>query len=444
MVSRVETFPTRRLRLVTPWPVKEKRARSATVARARAAARNDIVLLLVPTAVLVAIGLVMVLSASSVSAALEFGSSFHYFFKQSLFAVLGVALLVACSRVSYGAWRALALPVLIAAAALLLLVLHPSFGITGGGSARWLQFGPVTVQPSEIAKLGLIAFAAMILERKARHLDDPLHLALPLLPVVLVIAVLVMLQPDLGTTLLLAGSVLVVMFLAGVRLRLLAAVAAIGALLGYALIMGESYRRSRFLSFLDPWSDPQNTGYHLKQSLIALGSGGWTGLGLGASRQKWLYLPNAETDFIFSILGEELGLFAAFGVLALFAALFVAGIRIAMRAPDPFGRMLAGGITGWLGIQTIVNLGAVTGLLPITGVPLPLLSYGGSNLVVTLAAIGILWSVARAAASSARGSSGRARSAQKAKGSQRKSKSSPKRATNRVSAGPRSRPRASR
>jgi cell division protein FtsW len=381
--------------------VKQDRIRIAAAARVRTATRNDAVLLLIPTAILVAIGLVMVLSASSVFAALEFGSSFHYFTKQVVFAALGIVLLVACSRIGYGAWRRLALPVLAIAVVLLVLVLHPAFGITGGGSARWLRVGPVTVQPSELAKLGLIAFAAMVLERKQRHLDDLMHLALPLLPVVFVIAALVMLQPDLGTTLLLASSVFVVVFLAGIRLRILAAIAAIGGVLGYALIMGEGYRRARFLSFLDPWSDPQNTGYHLKQSLIALGSGGWTGVGLGASRQKWLYLPNAETDFIFSILGEELGLLAAFLVLTLFGVLFVAGIRIAMRAPDQFGRMLAGGITGWLGLQTIVNLGAVTGLLPITGVPLPLLSYGGSNLVVTLAAIGVLWSVARGTAARA-------------------------------------------
>jgi cell division protein FtsW len=175
-----------------------------------------------------------------------------------------------------------------------------------------------------------------------------------------------------------------------------------GVAIGWILIMSAAYRRARFLSFLSPWKDPQNAGYHLIQSYIALGSGGLFGVGLGASRQKWMYVPNAHTDFIFSILGEELGLLVAICVLGLFAVLLYGGIRVAARAPDTFGRLLASGIVAWLGLQTIVNLGAVTGLLPITGVPLPLLSYGGSSLVVTLGAIGILVNIARTPAVPAR------------------------------------------
>jgi cell division protein FtsW len=163
-----------------------------------------------------------------------------------------------------------------------------------------------------------------------------------------------------------------------------------------ALIFSADYRRVRFLAFLNPWADAKNTGYQLIQSLIALGSGGWTGVGLGASRQKWMYVPNAHTDFIFSILGEELGLIGELAVLVAFGVLIYAGIRIAVRAPDVFGRLLAAGIVSWFGLQALVNLGAVTGLLPITGVPLPFLSYGGSSLVVSLAAVGILWNISRA------------------------------------------------
>jgi cell division protein FtsW len=165
--------------------------------------------------------------------------------------------------------------------------------------------------------------------------------------------------------------------------------------------MGADYRRVRLLAFLDPWGDATNTGYQLVQSLIALGSGGWTGVGLGASRQKWLYVPNAHTDFIFSILGEELGLLGELAILVAFGLLIFAGVRVATRAPDVFGRLLAAGIVSWLGLQTLINLGAVTGLLPITGVPLPFLSYGGSSLVVSLAAVGILVNIARAPAASA-------------------------------------------
>jgi cell division protein FtsW len=204
-----------------------------------------------------------------------------------------------------------------------------------------------------------------------------------------------MLQPDLGTTLIVAGTLLMLMFVSGLEARYLLGICFSGALLGLALIMAEGYRRARFFAFLHPLADRTNEGYQLFQSLVALGSGGWLGVGLGQSRQKWMYVPNAHTDFIFSILGEELGLIGEIVVLALFGALIYTGIRIAMQAPDGFGRLLAGGIVSWLGLQTLVNLGAVTGLLPITGVPLPLVSFGGSSLVVTLAAIGILVNIGR-------------------------------------------------
>jgi cell division protein FtsW len=353
-------------------------------------------MLLIPTALLVGIGLVMVFSASSVAAFAEYGSSFLFFQRQAIYAGIGVLALLVLSRTPYEVWRRAAVPFLVATGFLLLLVLHPGAGTAVDGSARWISIGPVTIQPSELAKLALVAFAATILARKESLLDDLGHLALPLLPVVAVVGALVMKQPDLGTTVILAGTVFILLFVAGVRLRYLSIAALIGAALGWALIMSAAYRRARFLSFLHPQSDPLGTGYHLFQSYIALGSGGLFGLGLGASRQKWMWVPNAHTDFIFSILGEELGLLAAIAVLALFGILLYAGIRVAARAPDTFGRLLAAGIVAWLGLQTIVNLGAVTGLLPITGVPLPLLSYGGSSLVVSLAAIGILVNIARA------------------------------------------------
>jgi len=205
-----------------------------------------------------------------------------------------------------------------------------------------------------------------------------------------------MLQPDLGTTAILAGSVFLMVFVAGVRLRYLSLAAIVGSAVGMGLVMSADYRRIRFLSFLHPWEDARNTGYQLAQSLIALGSGGWMGVGLGASRQKWQYVPNAHTDFIFSILGEELGLLGELVVLAAYGTLIYAGIRIAARTTDVFGRLLAAGIVSWFGLQALINLGAVTGLLPITGVPLPFLSYGGSSLVVSLAAVGILVNIANA------------------------------------------------
>jgi cell division protein FtsW len=336
-----------------------------------------------------------------VSAYAQFGDSFLYFQRQAAYAAVGVGALALTSRMRYRAWQRLALPFLALTVALLTLVLHPGAGVSAYGSSRWLEFGPVTVQPSEIAKLALVVFSAAVLARKWSRLHELGHLALPLAPVTIVVAGLVMLQPDLGTTLIISGTVFLLLFAAGVRFRYLLATGVVGSALGMGLIFSADYRRIRFLAFLDPWADATNTGYQLVQSLIALGSGGWLGVGLGASRQKWLYVPNAHTDFIFSILGEELGLLGELVVLVAFAMLIFAGIRIATRAADVFGRLLAAGIVAWIGLQALVNLGAVTGLLPITGVPLPFVSYGGSSLVVSLAAVGILWNIARTPADAA-------------------------------------------
>ncbi len=376
--------------------------RPLTRTEAANSARNTVIMLIGTAAFLTGAGLIMVLSASSVSAYAQYGSSFLFFQRQAVYAVVGVAALLLTSKMRYAVWQRLAVPFLSLSIGLLLLVLSPSIGTTVSGSARWIAFGPITIQPSEIAKLAVIVFVAMIVTKKRNHLDELAHLALPLGPVMLAIGGLVMLQPDLGTTVILAGSVFMLLFAAGVRLRYLATVALTGTALGLALIFGESYRRARLLSFLHPWADPMKSGYQLVQSLIALGSGGWTGVGLGASRQKWMYVPNAHTDFIFSILGEELGLVGEVVVIAAFCLLLYAGIRVATRAPDMFGRLLAAGIVSWFGLQALVNLGAVTGLLPITGVPLPFLSFGGSSLVISLAGVGILVNIARSPVAIAR------------------------------------------
>ena len=268
----------------------------------------------------------------------------------------------------------------------------------------------MTIQPSEIAKLTLIAFGATMLAKKGNRLDDVWHVILPLLPVAALVCGMVYLQPDLGTTVILAGSLVLLLFSAGVKLRYLLTSTAIAGAAAAALIANSPYQLARFHSWLHPWADPKGMGWQLTQSLIALGSGGWTGVGLGASRQKWLYVPNAHTDFIFSILGEELGLIGEIGVLLAFGLLLYGGIRVAARAPDAFGRLLASGVVAWFGLQVVVNLGAVTGLLPITGVPLPMLSYGGSSLVVSLAAVGMLVSIARGSSrSTARRTPGRTR-----------------------------------
>ena len=279
------------------------------------------------------------------------------------------------------------------------------------GASRWIDLGPVTIQPSEFAKLGLVAVAATILTNKWSKLDEPMQLLMPLAPIVLVVGLLGIAQRDLGTTLILCGLVLVMLFAAGVRMRYLLIATATGLLGATVLIVGETYRRTRFFdAWLNPWADRQGNGYQLIQGLIAIGSGGWLGTGLGTSRAKWDFLPNAHSDFIYAVIGEELGLLGALAVLLAFGVLIYAGVRIAMHARGTFERLLAAGVIGWIGLQAIVNMGAVTGLLPITGVPLPLVSFGGTALVVTLVGIGVLASVARdtaAAPSRSRGPAAR-------------------------------------
>jgi cell division protein FtsW len=383
--------PARHLRVV---PSKE---RGAAVAEA-AAARRTVGLLLAVAAFLTVGGIIMVLSASSVYAC-STGSCFVFLERQSAYAVVGSLAFLVTARMRYQAWRRLAVPFLGAVVILLLLLMHPA-AIEAQGSARWIALGPVTIQPSELAKLASIVFAASLLSRPRRRPEDVSQIALPLFGGIGVVAGLVFLQPDLGTTTVLVGTVAALLFVAGVRFRVLVIG---GATMGaVALATLKPYQWARITAFLHPHANRQDTAYQLSQSLIALGSGGWLGVGLGASRQKWMYVPNAHTDFIFSILGEELGLIGEIVVLAAFGALLFAGVRIAARAPDAFGRLLASGIVSWFGIQIVVNLGAVTGLLPITGVPLPFLSYGGSSLVVSLAAVGILVNVALAPARAAR------------------------------------------
>jgi cell division protein FtsW len=374
--------------------------RRRTVAEARRLARRDLALLCASGGALTVVGLVMVLSAGSVSAAQGYdGNSFWYFQRQVAYAAVGIGVAVFVARLSPRAWRVLGLPILGVATILMLVAAHPTSGTSLYGASRWIDLGPITVQPSELAKLGLVAVAATILSNKGKRLDDPMQLLVPLAPIVGVVGLLGIAQRDLGTTLILCGLVLVMLFTAGVRMRYLLIATAAGGLAAAVLIVGEAYRRTRFFdAWLNPWADRQGNGYQLIQGLIAMGSGGWLGTGLGTSRAKWDFLPNAHSDFIYAVIGEELGLLGALAVLIAFGVLIYAGVRIAIHARGTFERLLAAGIIGWIGLQAIVNMGAVTGLLPITGVPLPLVSFGGTALVVTLAGIGVLASVARDAA----------------------------------------------
>lgn len=360
-------------------------------------------LLSVTISALVLLGLVMILSASSVSAFTTHGSSFTYFNRQLLWVALGLVGFFVMRRIDYRRLRGVGYLLLAAVLLLLIAVLVPGVGIAAGGSARWLSLGPLSFQPSEVAKLALVLFAADVFARKEeRSLQQLSHTLLPLVPVVSAIALLVILQPDLGTTILIGAIGLGMLFIAGSPMRYVMSIGGTGLLLASLAAMAAPYRRARVLSFLDPWADPLNSGYQAIQGLIALGSGGWFGVGLGASRQKWNYVPNAHTDYIFAILGEEMGLLGTFVVLGMFLFLTYLGIRTARRAPDRFGMLLASGITIWITVQALVNIGAVTATVPITGVPLPFVSFGGSSLLITLIAAGVLVNIARHGERSAR------------------------------------------
>ncbi|MHB8511219.1 MAG: putative lipid II flippase FtsW [Actinomycetota bacterium] len=369
--------------------------RARSTSRARQSFRGSTWLVFGISGILLLFGLVMILSSSSVTAYQQHGSSFYFVKRQVLWAIVGVLVAAVLARTDYRKLRSVGWFVLLGAMAALVLVLIPGVGIRVSGSARWLGVGWLRIQPAELAKLGLLLVAADVVARKQTRLGTLKDILKPLGIIAFIIVALVMLQPDLGTTLVIAGIVFVILFVGAVPLRLMAVVGAagIGGALSMALTRG--YRHDRISSFLNPWADKMGSGYQAVQSIIALGSGGWLGVGLGQSRQKWLYVPNAHTDFIYAIIGEELGLFGALIVLFLFVGFAYAGIRVARRAPDTFGRLVAAGITTWIVGQAFLNMGAVTGLLPITGVPLPLVSFGGSSLVFTLASIGVLINIAR-------------------------------------------------
>ena len=394
-------MPSPRLRVVAPDEITPEAAR----ARDERSAHRVMAALMVPAFALVVIGLVFVLSASSVRAFSLYGNSFWYFERQAIAAVLGLVAALIAYRVPYRAWRGTWVLLAGASIALLMLVLT-GFGTTAGGSTRWIPLGSFSFQPSEVAKVAVAVTGAALLARSSRLRREPFRLAAPFLFVVLCIVGLILLQPDLGTTMIVCAIAAALLFAAGIRMKSLLAWFAVAGAGGLLVAMSNGYMRARFEAFLHPWSNRMTSGYQAVQGMIALGSGHLWGVGLGASRQKWMYVPNAHTDFIFAIMGEEVGLIGEVIVLGLFAVMLYAGIRIAIRSPDLFGRLLATGIVTWLGVQALVNLGGVTGLLPITGVPLPLLSYGGSSLVVTMIGIGVLASIARASRPPAGGSRG--------------------------------------
>lgn len=362
------------------------------------------------TALLLALGVVMVLSASTIESYDTTGSAFTWFRKQLMWVAVGLPLMWVASRMPSSVFRKLAYPVLAIAVVGLTIVLIPGVGVSLQGATRWISIGGFVFQPSEPAKLALVLWGADLLARKEKlgMLTEWRHLLMPLLPGAGLLVLLVLLGSDLGTTLVLLTIFLALLWVVGAPARLFVGMLGLIGMLVAIMIVVEPYRLERITAFMDPQRDPLNTGYQILHGLYAIASGGWFGLGIGQSREKWQYLPHPESDFIFAVIGEELGLVGTLVVVGLFALLGYAGLRVARRLDDPFMRLAAASATAWLVMQAVVNMGAVMGILPITGIPLPLVSYGGSALMTTLLTLGMLLSFAKqepgaAAALAARG-----------------------------------------
>ena len=352
--------------------------------------------LLIAVIALVAIGVVMVYSASSVRSYISTSDPGSQGFQQGIWAILGLVLMVLASRTDFRVLRYAAIPVFVLTMGLLFIVLIPGIGTTAFGSRRWLYLpGLGGFQPAELAKLAVCLYLAHWLDRRG---TDARGLFNGLVPFAILVApgfLLIALEPDLGTAGVYAAASLAIFFMAGANLLYLGAIGAAVMGVVYHMVTQTEYQLQRIDSFLDPFKDPLHHGYNAVQSLMALALGGITGAGLGASRQKYLYLPAPSTDFIFSIIGEEWGLIGTLTVLALFVMVAYQGYRIAIQAPDTFSGLLAAGITTWLVAQACINMMVVTALLPVTGIPLPFISYGGSALIINLVAVGILLSISR-------------------------------------------------
>ena len=378
-------------------------AKVTSIARVRARARDRAELvrinnlaattLLVVVVVLVVIGLGATQSASS-AVALDQTQDRFYFFKRQLLGVgLGTLTLIAASRIPYRFYRKVAIPAFLGTVALLVTVLV--VGLESGGATRWLGVGGYTFQPSELAKLSVVFALSFLLERKYKLLSTFGHFIVPVLATVGVVGILVMGEPDLGTTIIIGAAAMAVILASDAPLKYVTMLALAAIAVVAFLAFDGGYRAERMASFMDPYADASGDGYQLIQGYYALGNGGIFGVGLGASRARWFYLPNAHTDFIFAIIGEETGLVGGLTVIGLFVVLALAGWIVASRAPDRFGRMVAAGITAWLSFQALVNVGGVLGVVPITGIALPFVSYGSTALIVSMGAVGILVNIAQ-------------------------------------------------
>jgi cell division protein FtsW len=344
---------------------------------------------------ILAIGVVMVYSASAIAAFHDYGDPYYYVKRQLVFALLGIVSMFVMMNVEYTFWRKWSVPALLICFGMLVIVLIPGLGVWRGGARSWLGVGSFGIQPSEFMKLAMVLFMAKLLSERQNQITEFTKGLLPPLGILGIAFALIMLQPDLGTGTVMIGAVLIIIYVAGARVAHLGGLALLGLVGLVGLIAAAPYRLLRITAFLDPWQDPLGAGYQSIQSLYAIGPGGLVGLGLGMSRQKYNYLPEPQTDFIFSILAEELGFIGGSLLLLLFLLLIWRGMRTAITLSDPFGSLLATGIVGIFAVQVLINIGVVIGLLPVTGITLPLVSYGGSSLTLLLTALGILLNLSR-------------------------------------------------
>jgi cell division protein FtsW len=361
----------------------------------RAALRPPDALLLGSVAFLLALGLVMVFSASSATAYSAYHDTAYFLKRQVAFLMVGLVLAYPAYRVDYRKLRTIAPAVVILTFVLLIVTLIPHVGFASGGARRWIGLRALSFQPSEFGKLALVLFLAAKLAQLGERVQSLSKGVWPVLFITLLLSAPVFFEPDMGTASIYIFTAFALLFTAGARLEHLI-MCGLVMLPGAAIAVGSSaYKRARIFAFLHPWKDPQNTGFHIVQSLLALGSGGIFGLGLGASRQKYFYLPEAHTDFIFAVLGEELGMLGCLTVIALFVLFAIRAVTLALRAPDRFGMLLAMGCTFLIVIQAFINVGVVTSSWPVTGVPLPFISFGGSSLIVSLIAVALIANVGR-------------------------------------------------
>ena len=352
-------------------------------------------ILLTLVAALCVLGTVMVGSASEVVSIETYGSAWSILIRQCMWLALGSVVMFVTSRMDYRHWRRLARLLLLVAFGGLVLVLVPHLAVQATGASRWIGFGSFDVQPSEVMKLALAVFGADLVVRREEAGGGERTVIGPLLLLMAAACGLVLAQPDMGTTVVLGCIGLSVLFASGVSFRPVLKAGGVVVVLALVASLADPYRRQRLLSFLNPGAHASGSGYQVMQSLIGFGSGHLVGVGLGNGTEKWGFLPNPHSDFIFSVIGQELGLAGAALVLVLLGALCWFGFRAASRAPDRFGGLLGVALVAWIAVETIINVGAVIGLLPVTGIPLPFISYGGSSLVLTMAGAGILVSIAR-------------------------------------------------